>query len=639
MRLYLSLLLLFSFALPSFAQTTYFQNWDSYTPPAYPSEWVALTGSMSTVATSIAVSGNRYARAAANSIAVHNTLFFGDGTLDIAWFNAGGAANRPPIIIRAQDANNYYSAVMTSASVTFYKTVAGTKTTLGTVNCQVIGGTWAYVGIEMTGSVFKARLYNIGTTATQLAQIPYVTLSKTDSTFVSGKVGFASNGATAAVVDNFTIYSAAANAAPAGSFTLTPTVGSGQTGTVGTPFSVQPNGYLQAGDNMTISLSLNGNDGVFKDNANQAITSLTFTPAGSSIPSAQSFFYCPVTVGTKTLTVTGAYAPGITQPVDNVITYTAVATPLTLLNFNVTGAESGITVTGAAAGGSGVYTYYIHRLTSANGTFSGTAEGQGTCIGVSAGAALNHFRVPPATTTPYWVGVRLTDSDGAWLDSPSLVAVQPDPTVNILIIGDSYSICTIGGIVNTSYKSAPQYMADVLSCQLKGICTVNIVQAAVSGSLASDARWQPGGSYYNAALAAAGPPSQTPYVQLLWGRNDKDSTPAQFEAAIRGITTGLVNAGYTVKIHTPIYTMPSVTTPLQTENMRRFATESVPKVVASFAVSNPGRVSIGDTKAFALFASKQSLVSSDGVHPTSSGYSYLGFLWAASWRETLHPDQ
>ena len=290
----LAMLALISIALPCLAQSNYSQSFDGVTAPALPTGWssVGLGGTPSTPARTQAgtsVSTPNYLNLTAGgagitTFAIYSGQTFTGGNIKYAFNNANGATNRGWVVFDYQDASNYYYAVPTTTSITIFKMVAGTPTSVSTISSAGTGSGTGYIFCEIQVTVtagvnsFQGRLYNNGSAAGSL-----VSGSGTDTTYTSGLVGIRQPAAnTAANVDDFSFdYSVSLSggaAATNGTVTSTSvpihfsTVPSGGT----TPYSYQ------------LKRSING--GTSYVNINSAVTGQTgdYAATDSSPPAGTS---------------------------------------------------------------------------------------------------------------------------------------------------------------------------------------------------------------------------------------------------------------------------------------------------------------------------------------------------------------
>jgi hypothetical protein len=140
-----------------------------------------------------------------NNRSVHATAVSGDFTLDAdaSVANTSSAWNDFAIVFGYQDANNYYffssNESNDGGTSGIFKVVNGTSTELADVTGPITAGTTYHVRVERAGG--QVRAYRNGSLAA----------SATDSTFLSGRVGFGTKG-DSATFDNLVVVGSAAPA-------------------------------------------------------------------------------------------------------------------------------------------------------------------------------------------------------------------------------------------------------------------------------------------------------------------------------------------------------------------------------------------------------------------------------------------
>lgn len=180
-------------------------------------------------------------------------------------------------------------------------------------------------------------------------------------------------------------------------------------------------------------------------------------------------------------------------------------------------------------------------------------------------------------------------------------------TLSILFIGDSI---TSGQLVTTAPVGP---CATDLSL---GAVTVTGVNQGVPGS--TSAGWAPGGTNYNAAVAA-GSAAGSRIAHIMLGTNDSGAPVSQatYRANMIALCDGLVALGYIVVVSYPPYAPDHVTA--VTSYCR-----AIDSLVDNFHIFQ------GDTQAQTYFHDNPSALQSDNIHPTQAGSDYLAGLWAAS---------
>lgn len=178
-------------------------------------------------------------------------------------------------------------------------------------------------------------------------------------------------------------------------------------------------------------------------------------------------------------------------------------------------------------------------------------------------------------------------------------------TLSILFIGDSI---TSGQLVTT----AP--VGPCVSALTLGAVTVTGVNNGVNGS--TSANWAPGGTNYNAAVAA-GTTAGSRIAHIMLGTNDSGAPVSQatYRANMVALCDGLVGLGYVVVVSYPPYAPDHITA--VTSYCR-----AIDSLVDNF------HIFLGDTQAQQYFKDNPSALQSDNIHPTQAGSNTLAGFWA-----------
>ena len=273
---------------------------------------------------------------------------------------------------------------------------------------------------------------------------------------------------------------------------------------------------------------------------------------------------------------------------------------------------SSLTLTATAAtNGTAPYTYQWYR----------SAVSQSTPGAAIAGATSLTLTDTPPSNAMYFYRLAAIDSTSTTYYStqtPGLLYAAP---LSVGFIGDSI---TMGLYSNTA--TSPQVFQSWMQHYL-GPRTVTVVNQGISGT--TTANWQPGGTNYNAAIAAFGSSSVTPYVCIDLGANDANTNnavpTATYKANILATVNALTTAGYKVILNQPTYVSPATAG----------NNEATDVLLAGYSaqldsIVNGTTVFKGDRSAFNFFATHQS-ESGDGLHPNQTGYYDLGNLWAEAF--------
>ena len=177
-----------------------------------------------------------------------------------------------------------------------------------------------------------------------------------------------------------------------------------------------------------------------------------------------------------------------------------------------------------------------------------------------------------------------------------------------------------------------------------------------SGSSTAD--WLPGAadslngraqSSFVSAFGKPDPATNPVWVLLMLGTNDVRSdhlfTAEQHGKNLQAITEDLVSHGFNVVInHAPAFVAPTsfngVTWDAHSLSLLRLYLPAEKAVVASFGARAPGRVFLGDTSAFDLFAARPALFQEyglyGGLHPGGQGGTEaLARCWARAFRSII----
>lgn len=143
------------------------------------SRWTTVSGSF-TVASGVATSGGTM-----NDTSIVTGSAYTNLTL-ICQVNLPTVASgqEVEIIVRYQDANNYYALVFSNGSLILRKVSGGTATTLASAAVTFATGTWYWLRIQANGTRLTGWTSTTGNVGGWSNQI-----QATDSTFSSGSVG------------------------------------------------------------------------------------------------------------------------------------------------------------------------------------------------------------------------------------------------------------------------------------------------------------------------------------------------------------------------------------------------------------------------------------------------------------------
>jgi lysophospholipase L1-like esterase len=232
----------------------------------------------------------------------------------------------------------------------------------------------------------------------------------------------------------------------------------------------------------------------------------------------------------------------------------------------------------------------------------------------------------------------MVGGDPTWLSPNGLMGVAADidttiaegdipyrkgattTSIQIGFIGDS-----ITADVPSGGNAPPTNTVNTLATALN--ITVTAINRGVGSTSTSD--WVSGNTNLVNAKAAFGGPAVTPIVSIALSVNDSDNllrrTAAQVQANLQSTVNDLVQAGYLVVLHMPTYTIPGASAIFDgTSNTLQVAYQQ-----AIWRLAKSRNVFLGDTSGYYWFQARPAQLQGDGIHPTATGSTNLGTLWAA----------
>lgn len=271
-------------------------------------------------------------------------------------------------------------------------------------------------------------------------------------------------------------------------------------------------------------------------------------------------------------------------------------------------------------GGTGPYTYAVHRGTAPNFTPD------------------NSNRLTTAATFPYtddnplggrsWYKVLTTDAATASVLSKAALAIRYVPTLEILFLGDSMTAATV---------APTQSVADLKTSG--NFRKVRAIVHGVNGSVS--AGWVSGSAnlsnaLYRALSVEAFRPGWIASINI--GVNDCHQTSlvsaATFKANCQSMASAINAAGGIAIFHMPVCPDTNVFTGnLYTEeSLARLASYEA----ALDQICYGGKIRRGDRQAFNFFGQHRELLR-DGLHPTDPGYKILGSFHAKAITAAIVP--
>jgi lysophospholipase L1-like esterase len=566
--------------------------------------------------------------------------------------NAGGT-NGYTITINAPNGSNQYLVAIYKLNGGSYSQIGSTYQSgpaFSTANTMAVRA-------QIQGSTISVRHWVLGTTEPTSWQ-----LTTTDTSVTAA--GYAG------------VYSSA-NAAPGGNGFLGEFIVSDfnttETISVTTPGTVTP------GAAMTIAGGYTNGPPTALD---YQFDSAGWVAAASPTISGGAFSFSATApaAGTHTVSVRDHNSTGISGTSGS---FTAGTPALVIGTMTATPSAAGITLALSAglSGGTGAgYSYAIYRGTDPN-----FAEGAGTLLATV--SSMPYTDTTAAAGTTYFYGVHGTDGGGNAVDAglpgtgatglsgPLYVAGTPNgPDLAIVFIGDSITYGV--GVSNAGSVASPTapYFCMARLAELSGQRNVYGANTGISGTTTTD--WAPGGADYNNAVEAinggsaasvlhAAHPAAQMVFSIMLGTNDSASsgtnnapysgalTAAEYQTKLAAIVTQILTVDWPsakIVLHAAPWYSPNThngASYLQAGLSALFGYRSaLAAVVASFAVSHPGQVMLGDTQSFAYFAQNfASELQADGsgtngvffLHPAGVagadgkiGTQSLGEMWATA---------
>lgn len=455
-----------------------------------------------------------------------------------------------------------------------------------------VSGFGANTGFTLVDHVNFSSGSNYGFGAVYQVQTTATTIS--NATVVSQWTG-----STTAAVASATFKEGAAPGATA------TTLGGPTSGTVGVAssnFTAGANGTITG--TVTITPSDGGAGG-------------TFTPTTVNISSGTptaTFTYTAASAGAKTISISDN--GGLTDATP--ITYTAAAagnptagtaslTSTTATTINVT--------CGAASGGTPSYTYQWYRSPTANFT-----PGGGTLLSGATSLTLADSTGLSADT-PYYYRLRVTDSLSNVGDSNEIAGVLKAATLSIGFLGDS-----ITNAFGLSAGQGPADQAGNLLVKLYKNRAVTVTEYAVDNS--RTAQWVSGSANLIAAKDAFASASAT-HVHVMLGANDSAAanlvSAATYKSNLQSTVTDLTGAGYKVILSYPTYIPAGANSNATTAASVALAQSYQAEIDDLIDGVNVLR---GDVLSYNYFIANLGEYQADKTHPTSTGATSLGYMWA-----------
>jgi lysophospholipase L1-like esterase len=246
-------------------------------------------------------------------------------------------------------------------------------------------------------------------------------------------------------------------------------------------------------------------------------------------------------------------------------------------------------------------------------------------VELSTGATAGQVATADGSGGVFWSAP--TANDPTTTPGDMLYRKITDSALVIGFIGDSITATSAGG------QTAP----DVVAAALTGSgITVTVDNEGFTATNTN--HWLPGVGYLEDAKTSFASSGVT-LVHIMLGTNDSAvniaNDAATFGAQLGTIAADLVADGYTVVLSYPPYYVPYESGGSSVS----FTNASLARLNTYWAVidslCNGVTIIQGDKLAYTTFEADHSLLDSGGIHPSATGVTSLGTLWANALRSTV----